>query len=78
MTIIYNGERAYVPVEANAFDALEEALYILYELTPYDRDWKHQVISSGTFYADYHCLEFVKVTLGEDDTVYIEDCVRPR
>lgn len=73
MTIIYNDERHQVPVLTNFLDDLEEALYVLYELTPSNRCWKAEAIFNKLFFADYHDLEFVSVEL-EGDTIIIKDC----
>ena len=50
----------YVPDNTRESDALEEALYVLWELTPTERIEKawHNLMHNGSCLFDYHGCEF--------------------
>lgn len=52
--------------------ALEEALYIWWELTPTSRDWRRKLHEDGCCLFDYHNAEFFLVTQIGDTSYYIE------
>lgn len=51
----------YDPDEISEFSALEEALYIWWELTPYGRYWRNNLVKLGGVTFTYHTTEFAKV-----------------
>lgn len=74
MIITYKDESWYKPVCGNFLLALEEALYVLFELTPTNRCWKAAAAFNKSFYADYHMSQFVRVTIDENNNIFLEDC----
>ena len=55
-----------------AATALEEALYIWWELTPTGRDWRRKLHENGYCLFDYHSVEFFSVTQIGDTSYYVE------
>ena len=53
---------------------LEEVLYIVQELTPQHRNWKHDLISCGTCLFTYHGMEHVTVEYdGHGSLIVVRD-----
>lgn len=67
---------AFNTYEGNSFlDALEEALYVAWELEPVDRDWRIQLANECYCYFAYARTERVRVSYGWDNSgkVLVED-----
>ena len=63
------------PVEGSElWDALEEVLYVWYELSPVGRTWRQELFGSkGECQFSYHGVEFVKVTRTSQFEFSLED-----
>lgn len=57
---------------ACAATALEQTLYIEWELTPTSRDWRRKLYENGCCLFDYHGIEFFSVTQIGDTSYYVE------
>lgn len=75
--IYYNNNVESYPYDSKIdsfLTTIEEALFIKYELTPSNYNWRQKAALYCTFKADYHDTEFVKVYVDWDmATIKIED-----
>jgi hypothetical protein len=71
----YDFGQFFVMDNETFLDKLEEALYIMQELTPAQDSWKRHLCTTGMAFFTYHNLENVTVFFdwGEDCTINVMD-----